>query len=84
MDVAQTLIDFEMELVSPSARASVERINELLADGFEEFGSSGRVITKTDVLKVDGPLPAYELSDFSVEILGESGAGEIPCQHSWS
>ncbi len=58
MDVAQTLIDLEMELVSPSARASVDRINELLSEGFEEFGSSGKVITKADILKADGPIPA--------------------------
>ncbi|MFL1407373.1 DUF4440 domain-containing protein [Marinobacter sp. M1N3S26] len=63
-----------MELVSSSARASVDRINELLSEGFEEFGSSGKVITKADVLKADGPVPAYELSDFSVHMLGERAA----------
>jgi len=74
MDVSQTLIDLEMELVNPSAKASVERINELLSEGFEEFGSSGKVITKNDFLKAVGPLPVYELSDFSVQILGENVA----------
>ncbi|WP_277812110.1 nuclear transport factor 2 family protein [Chromohalobacter canadensis] len=74
MDVAQTLIDFEMELVNPSARDDRERIKELLAEDFEEFGSSGKVITKADVLKADGPVPAYELSDFSVHMLGERAA----------
>ncbi|WP_347332856.1 DUF4440 domain-containing protein [Marinimicrobium locisalis] len=74
MDVSQALIDLEMELVSRSARASVERINELLAEGFEEFGGSGKVITKADLLKADGPLPVYELSDFSVQLLGERAA----------
>lgn len=74
MDISQTLIDLEMELVSHSARGSAERINELLSEDFEEFGSSGKVITKADVLKADGSLPEYELSDFSVQILGENAA----------
>lgn len=74
MDVSQTLIDLEMDLVNPSARASVERIDELLSEDFEEFGSSGKIITKADVMNAGGTLPAYELSDFSVQILGEKVA----------
>lgn len=74
MDVAKTLIDLEVELVNPSARENLDRMKELLAEGFEEFGSSGKVITKSDVLKAEGPLPAYKLSDFSVHILGEKAA----------
>ncbi|MCU5786052.1 nuclear transport factor 2 family protein [Alloalcanivorax marinus] len=74
MDVSQTLIDLEMELVSPLARASVERIDALLSEGFEECGSSGKVITKADVMKAGGSIPEYSLSDFSVQMLGEGAA----------
>lgn len=69
MNMARTLINYEMELVSPPVRANPDRMNELIAEDFEEFGSSGKVITKADVLKADGPIPAYALSDFSVRFL---------------
>ncbi len=74
MDVFQTLIDLELELVSPSTRTSTERLDELIADDFEEFGSSGRVIRKKDVLDFDGPIPKYKLGAFSVRLLGEGAA----------
>jgi len=74
MNIPQTLIDLEMELVSSSTRANAERLNELIAEDFEEFGSSGRVITKSDVLKGAGPLSKYELSAFSVRLLGDKAA----------
>lgn len=74
MDMARTLINFEMELVSPPVRANPDRLNELIAEDFEEFGSSGKVITKADVLKADGQIPAYDLSDFSVRYLGDRAA----------
>ncbi|WP_458692920.1 nuclear transport factor 2 family protein [Modicisalibacter radicis] len=63
-----------MELVSPSTRRSIERLDELIADDFEEFGSSGRVIRKKDLLDFDGPSPKYELDAFSVRLLGEGVA----------
>lgn len=88
MDVSETLINLEMELVRPSTRANVERMNELIAEDFEEFGSSGDVITKKDVLRGGGPLPRYELSTFSVHELGERAAlvkyrASIPGQMSY-
>lgn len=74
MDISQTLIDLELELVRPSTRANVERMNELIADDFEELGSSGKVFTKKDVMRGGAFLPEYDLSDFSVRELGERAA----------
>ena len=38
---------------------------ELLADDFEEYGSSGRVFRKSDVLESVGGAVAYSLSEFT-------------------
>lgn len=44
------LIQLEKELHSSLTRANYARLNELLADDFYEFGSSGNVWTKNDIL----------------------------------
>lgn len=40
-------------------------MDELLADDFEEYGSSGRVFQKSDVLETPCMGAAYVLSDFT-------------------
>lgn len=40
----------EEELLKPEVRQSEERLNQLLADDFQEIGSSGRLFDKQDVL----------------------------------
>jgi hypothetical protein len=67
-DLIRTL---ELELLLPETRRSADRLNELIADDFVEFGSSGRRYTKQDVLR---ELPAantvsYALSDFEAYTL---------------
>jgi hypothetical protein len=47
---AALLRDLEERLLSASGRASPRIINELLADDFQEFGSSGSVFNKRDTL----------------------------------
>lgn len=64
----------EQALLQPEVRRSAERLDELLADGFREFGSSGRVYDKQAILRM---LPSetstadYVISDFDVERLAE-------------
>lgn len=74
MDAFQEIEFFERELVNPITRSNAERISELLADGFLEFGSSGRVIRKRDVLDAaEKPgTVTYRLDNFNFKILGES------------
>ncbi|HEX6899722.1 MAG TPA: hypothetical protein VF789_08415 [Thermoanaerobaculia bacterium] len=43
------LQELELFLLDPDVRKS-ERVAELRADGFIEFGSSGRIYTKEDVI----------------------------------
>jgi hypothetical protein len=47
---AQSLQRFEEELLQPNVRNSGERVAELLADDFVEFGSSGRVFNKQQII----------------------------------
>lgn len=55
----------ERELASPDTRKDRSRVSELLADDFEEYGSSGRVFQKSDVLASLDSTVNYSLTDFS-------------------
>jgi hypothetical protein len=47
--LARHLRELEESLLQPSVRKS-ERVNQLLAEGFIEFGSSGRTYTKEQII----------------------------------
>ncbi|HVX14988.1 MAG TPA: DUF4440 domain-containing protein [Pirellulales bacterium] len=47
--IERQLQELELSLLQPDARKSA-RVGELLADGFVEFGSSGRVMTKREIV----------------------------------
>lgn len=67
---AAELKGLEEELLVPAVRKST-RLTELLADEFMEFGSSGRVYSKSDlvsVLQAESPV-AQTTSDFKVTSL---------------
>lgn len=42
--------DLEIELLQPDVRKSVDRLDDLLADDFVEFGASGEQYDKQDIL----------------------------------
>lgn len=68
--LAAELKGLEEELLVPTVRKST-RLTELLADEFVEFGSSGRIYTKSDlvaVLQAESPA-AQTTSDFKVTFL---------------
>lgn len=50
MTTEETLISFEKEFHSSLASSNQARIDELLAEDFYEFGSSGNIWTKKDIL----------------------------------
>jgi len=66
----------EESLLAPGIRESRQRLDELIADDFVEFGVSGRVSHKLDVLQAADRLPDIEtpLADFAVEALSDSVA----------
>ena len=66
MDDHEIIKSLELELVNPATRKNTDRLDALLSDDFEEFGSSGRVYSKQDILRI---LPSsnsvsYKLSGF--------------------
>ena len=64
MDVAELLRELEEELVSPSVRRDEHRLRELLAEDFREFGASGRVYSRAEIIEA---LAVEALSDISIE-----------------
>lgn len=64
------IIRLEKELHSSLTRSNYARLNELIADDFYEFGSSGNVWTKNDILtrlpSENKTAPAIESRDFSL------------------
>lgn len=66
----------EESLLRPEVRQSQAQLDSLIADDFLEFGASGRVFGKRDVLEAADHLPdvVLPLEDFSVKMLSPSAA----------
>jgi hypothetical protein len=65
------LHDLEMRFLDPSSRRHPEALADLLADDFVEFGSSGRVYSKPEVLAFmrDTRPPDFVVVEFAVREL---------------
>lgn len=74
--LSQTLLELELNLVNQDNRSSAEKLNELLADDFIEYGSSGGIYNKEVTISslTEGPSPTYEIYDFEVVSLSEDYA----------
>ena len=75
--VRATLLALEEELLSSQVRASEARLNELLADGFVEFGSSGRIYDKPSIIRElgeSGFVADFKIGDFRLVMSGEDSA----------
>ncbi|MDQ7246651.1 nuclear transport factor 2 family protein [Dongia sedimenti] len=78
-DLASRLCALEEQLLSPEGRASPRLINDLLADDFQEIGSSGDVFGKPEAMELlaeearDGHDYERRTSDWSVRRL----AGDV-------
>jgi hypothetical protein len=69
-DLSRHLRELEESLLLPDVRKS-RRLIDLLADDFVEFGSSGRIYTKTDLveaLQAESPV-TQATADFRVSLL---------------
>jgi len=62
--------ELEESLLRPEVRRSPKLLARLIADDFVEFGSSGRVFGKADVLASAGILPdvVIPLADFAIQV----------------
>ena len=70
-DIQKTIFARESELQQPETRKSIESLDDLISDNFIEFGSSGQIYTKNDVLK---NLPAspeikFVMTNFRINVL---------------
>ncbi len=50
-DLQKTIYDLETSLLKPEIRSSIKDLDSLLADDFMEFGSSGKVYDKKNILE---------------------------------
>ena len=70
----KTLERLEEELWCEETRFDMQRMNELIANDFFEFGRSGRVYQRQDTLAVAGQTidAVFPLPDFQVRLLDEN------------
>lgn len=71
MDIKETIFRLEKQLQQHAVRKSTEELDVLITEDFIEFGSSGKVYTKKDVLVNLPSAPEIEfvMSDFEVRVL---------------
>lgn len=73
--ITEEIYQLEMSLLKPEIRSSFDKLNILIADDFIEFGSSGSVYNKKEILD---KLPnstektEYTVSDFNICILSDN------------
>ena len=69
--IVEALYALELELLAPASRHHPERLQAILADNFREFGSSGRVYNKSEILAYlqEEPPASITLSHFEVMLL---------------
>jgi hypothetical protein len=75
--VAQHVLYLEQSLLSPSVRRDRDRVAALLADDFVEFGSSGKIWTRDQVLETlgkDEAAAAPSVEDLKCSFISESVA----------
>lgn len=72
-NIKELIYKLEIDLLKPEVRASVQKLNKLIADDFIEYGSSGLVYNKKIILErlPQDNSPTYFLSDFEVVVLSE-------------
>ena len=76
MELLQTLLNLERNLLSQAARQNVEEISRLIADDFIEFCASGNAWTKADLID-QLPEEAFiqrTISQFAIKLLSEHTA----------
>jgi hypothetical protein len=81
--IESQLRKLEMDLLRPEVRRNPEMLASLLAEEFREFGSSGRIYTRDEIvnlLSAESPW-TFCITDFSVMMLS-AGAALVTYQAS--
>jgi hypothetical protein len=73
LEIAGHLQTLELELLTNTTRKNAQRVSALLADNFREFGSSGRVYTKENIIVElqQEKQVSIEAMDFNVMLLAK-------------
>lgn len=73
-ELKEIIYKLETDLLTPEVRMSTEKLGEILADDFVEYGSSGLAYNKVMILErlPQGPSPVYTVYDFEIVVLSES------------
>jgi len=73
MDVSETLRELEQSLLESSTRKNADVVASLLAGDFREFGTSGRVYSKTEIIAAlqEESEGRISMRDFEARLLGE-------------
>ncbi|MFZ2048861.1 MAG: DUF4440 domain-containing protein [Minisyncoccia bacterium] len=71
MDIKETIFELENKLLQSDIRKSVENLDDLISEDFIEFGSSGAIYTKKDILErlPNSPEIKFVMTDFKVNVL---------------
>lgn len=74
--IEQQLFRLETDLLTSATRHNPDALLNLLAEDFCEFGSSGRIYSRNEIVVAlqTGSSPHFVVSDFSVKILSEGAA----------
>ena len=74
-DIQKIIYELELSLLTPEIRSSFDNLNNLLSDDFIEFGSSGLVYNKKEILErlpnTDEKIE-YKVSDFIATVLSDT------------
>lgn len=70
MDIEE-VISLEKLLLKPIARKDLKTLERLIAEDFVEFGSSGKIYNKSDVIAslLWEPITSFQATDFNLKAL---------------
>lgn len=74
MEIKDKIFELENRLQQPDVRRSPELLNDLISEDLTEFGSSGQMYTKNDVLVnlPSSPEIKFIMSDFRINVLSDN------------
>jgi hypothetical protein len=73
MEIAETLRELEEQLQTTSVRKNAAAVSSLLTEEFREYGSSGRIFSKEEIIRaLQSESPAHiSMQDFQASVLTE-------------
>jgi hypothetical protein len=86
MDMRALILDLEASLLKPDVRSDHQRLNTLLADDFVEFGATGQVWTKPEIVAaMEGEISVVRvIDDFVLRHLASDVAlATYLCHHTF-